>query len=175
MQSDEVHNSPIPWSRPAEWMAAQRSIHFHIHRFRHLREALEPLAGRIEADLCAIGSLMEWLGAHTCSFCPQPCCLTARVWYDFRDLLRLQVSGKSIPEGQPITDYAGKCRYVSHRGCRLSRPLRPWICTWYLCPVQKRRLERQPGGILERLTLAMEEIKTRRVLLEERFVAAVSR
>lgn len=175
MWEDPRKNSPIPWSRPTDWQAAQLAIHHHIAGLAGIREFLLPFARRLEARFGAVAFQMEALCAHTCTCCPDPCCSKASVWYDFRDLLGLHLYGKSIPMGQPISDYGNACRYISHSGCMLPRSIRPWICTWYLCPVQKRWLQRQPGDCRRSLELALDRIKTERALLEDKFIAATCR
>lgn len=172
---DSICHPPIPWSHPADWKAAQQSIHYHLNRRPGVRKTLLPRAremGRLMQDLAI---QMETLCANTCSHCPDPCCLTASVWFDFRDLLGFHLLGTPIPIGQPASDYQGRCRYMAPRGCRLPRLIRPWICTWYLCPVQSRWLKKQPGPAGRRLLAALERMKTRRTELETQFLATVCR
>jgi len=65
------------------------------------------------------------------------------------------------------------CRYLTDTGCSLPRVARPWICTWYLCPVQaellRTRLPRQERRIAE----AWQEIKASRKRMERAFIEAV--
>lgn len=165
--------APIPWSHPHAWQAAQMSLFHHATRLSGVRETLLPLARVIEACLAELARQMEILAAHTCSYCPDPCCIKASVWYDFRDLLGLHLCGTSIPIGQPISSYGGLCRYLTPTGCTLPRAIRPWICTWYLCPVQKRWLQKQPGDAGRNLELALAQIKVRRAALEKQFLSVV--
>jgi hypothetical protein len=174
IRDDLIHKSSIPWSHPTGWREVHQSILFHLDRHRHVREALLPLAREIEKCLKATAPKMDMICAHTCTHCPEPCCLAASVWYDFRDLLSLHLAGKPIPIGQPIAGYRGTCRFIANTGCSLPRSIRPWICTWYLCPVQTRWLKKQPGAAGRRLLKSLNEMKFRRAELEKRFVAVVS-
>ena len=164
-------NSSIPWSQRPSWIAAHQSILFHLNQQPEGLESLNQLAGEIEKLLKDLAPRMEMLCAHTCVHCPDPCCLTASVWYDFRDLLSLHLMQKPIPMGQPISDYRGLCRFITGNGCSLPREIRPWICTWYLCPVQTRWLKKRPAAVGRQLLNSLEEIKNRRVALEQKFIA----
>ena len=173
MRDDPLNSASIPWSHPSSWSAAQRSFHHHTAQLSNVREPLMGLAQDIEVRLHALAEPMDRLCAHTCTHCPDPCCLKASVWYDFRDLLGLHLYGKSLPVGQPITDYGDICRYSSHSGCTLPRSIRPWICTWYICPVQAKWLRTQAVGAGQSLEEALVRIKKQRFALEERFLAVI--
>ena len=173
MRADPLYNTSIPWSHPSSWHAAQLSFNHHTARLSSVRESLLPLAQNIELRLHAVAGQMKALCARTCTYCPDPCCLKASVWYDFRELLGLHLYGKSLPMGQPITNYGDICRYFSHSGCTLPRLIRPWICTWYICPVQARWLRTQPGEAGRNLDRALGQIKSRRSALEEKYISVI--
>ena len=166
--------SSIPWSKPSIWGAAHQSIHFHLNLQVKGQELLNQLAREIEKELKDLARRIEIICAHTCVYCPDPCCLTASVWYDFRDLLSLHLMQKPIPIGQPISDYRGVCRFITGTGCSLPRLIRPWICTWYLCPVQTRWLKKQPAQISRHLLTSLEQVKIKRAALEQTFIAVFS-
>jgi hypothetical protein len=172
---DTTRCQPVPWSRPAGWKDVQRSIHFHLNRHLYIREALLPMAREIDAHLQLLARQMDVICANTCIHCPDPCCLTASVWYDFRDLLSLHLLETPIPIGQPAADYQGVCRFITHTGCSLPRMIRPWICTWYLCPVQSRWLKKQPGGYDRSLLKSLQRIKSLRAGLETQYIERVCR
>ena len=167
-------NSSIPWCQPSIWSAAHQSIYFHLSQRSECLESLNQLAGELEKLLEELAHRMEMLCAHTCVYCPDPCCLTASVWYDFRDLVSLHLMQKPIPIGQPISDYRGVCRFITGTGCSLPRLTRPWICIWYHCPVQTRWLKKQPAAVGRHLLNSLEMIKTRRAALEQRFITVFS-
>jgi hypothetical protein len=171
--NDPIRSSSIPWSHPASWNEVQHSIHLHLDRHRRAMESLMPLAHGIGKHLQVLARQMDMICAHTCTRCPEPCCLTASIWYDLRDLLSFHLLGKPIPVGQPISDYRDVCRFMTNTGCSLPRMIRPWICTWYLCPVQTQWLKKQPDGTRSDLMKYLDEMKTMRAELENRFAAAV--
>ena len=67
--------------------------------------------------------------------------MRARVWLDFPDLLFMHLSGQALPLGQLRAQRSEACAYLGPKGCRLPRLSRPWVCTWYLCPEQKARMQ----------------------------------
>ncbi len=108
-------------------------------------------ARELENCLACISAAFQDICPATCSRCPEPCCLGAGVWFDYRDLIFFHLTGRLVPPAQPMARMAGDgCRYLGARGCRLGRLSRPWICTWYVCPTQTRRLRRDgdPAGLL---------------------------
>lgn len=172
---DPIRHQAVPWSHPAGWKAAQHAILFHLDRYPGARKTILPLAREIECRMQDLAFQMETICAHTCTHCPDPCCLTASVWYDFRDLLCLHLLENPIPIGQPAADYQGVCRFITQTGCSLPRMIRPWICTWYLCPVQSRWVKKQPGGYDRSLLKSLQRIKSLRAGLETQYIERVCR
>jgi hypothetical protein len=110
---------------------------------------------------------MEELAAATCTRCPNPCCLTAKPWFDLKDLLVIHLSGRTPQDAQTIATMKDRCRYLGPRGCRLDRPDRPWICSWYLCPTQRDRLRKEDAAAYDRLHREMKAIGAARRKLQE--------
>jgi hypothetical protein len=122
----------------------------------------------------SIFSLLDDLCLETCPRCPSPCCLHASPWFDFRDLIFLNLNTLAIPVSQSIETLNETCRYVSPRGCTLDRISRPWICTWYLCSVQTANLKSRRSHQREDLMLAINEIKVLRKEMEDAFIRVVA-
>jgi len=114
--------------------------------------------------------MLDELCRNTCILCPDPCCLSADVRYDLRDLLFLKLTDQVQPAGQPREMPGKSCRYLGTKGCTLPRFSRPWICTWYLCPVQKSRLLRDNGDSLVKLTTEIKKIQQTRKEMETAFI-----
>ena len=106
--------------------------------------------------------------------CPEPCCLTACPWYDFRDLLFLHLNPLEIPQSQPIHTYKDSCCYLSPRACTLSRITRTWICTWYRCPGRKANLKKRNRRQWETINRTVSKIKRGHEQLEVEFIRALS-
>lgn len=125
------------------------------------------MTARKLGDLCAD---MDDLCAGTCRYCPAPCCLTAHPWYDFADLLLLNLLDQPIPSRQILVTSDAPCRYLGSCGCRRPRLQRPFVCTWYICPTQRRRASTR---LLEHLNAEIQALKMLRRLMEESFLRAV--
>jgi len=131
-------------------------------------------AQKAKHHLGSIFSFLHELCVDSCPWCPEPCCLKASVWFDFKDLLFLHFNQQPIPPAQPKANLSMPCRYLGPRGCRLPRLTRPWICTWYLCPTQTAKLRNGQQAKRELLNQAMAQIKSERNLLENEFIRVIS-
>lgn len=155
---------PIPWAAPDEWRAANAAV---ARLVRRPSGPLMSLAHQLEAALAETYPRLDALCRITCPHCPDPCCLSATVWLDFRDILQLHLTGQPIPPAQPRSRPGETCRYAGPSGCRLPRPQRPFICTWYLCPAQTAAL-RKRSGVASALVPGLERAKALRKDLESR-------
>jgi len=162
-----------PWAAPADWQAANQSMAVHVHRYREQLRPAAVLARRVRRLLATIFPLLDEICRLTCSRCPDPCCLAASPWYDFRDLVFLHLNGLTPLQAQPVASLAATCRYIGPRGCTLPRMVRPWICTWYVCPVQSRRLRNTDRCRWQSLNRILNEIKQDRRQMEDAFIQAI--
>jgi hypothetical protein len=162
-----------PWSSPLGWMEINRAIRGGIHTRASAADRIRELAGAIHGRLESLWPLLEKLCLTTCIHCPSPCCLSASIWFDFRDLLYLHLNDLSPPDCQPISSLSQTCRFLSPRGCSLPRAVRPWICIWYLCPTQTRRLRNTPDNRYARVRQILQDLKAARRRLEDRFIHTI--
>ena len=171
---DQRSESGIPWASRQSWRAAHQAVAYHL---RHYPTDLKPLNDRaqaLESCLKAVFPILDELCAGSCPWCPNPCCLKASVWFDFKDLLFLHLHPLSIPPRQPKANLKSPCCYHGPRGCRLPRINRPWICTWYLCPTQTAILKKGYPVEHESLKQAFSQIKSERNLLESEYIRIIS-
>ena len=164
-----------PWRKPDEWQEVHKTLTQSIGDKRKELARARILAQEIRRQLDTVAQQMDSLCLQTCWFCPDICCLKARVWADFKDLTFWHLSGQAIPLHQTISGLNQVCRYLGSRGCTLPRLSRPFVCTWYVCPTQVSRLQTDPEydrWISLRDTL--QSIKHSRQMLENAFVEAVS-
>lgn len=170
----ERSKSAIPWAAPHEWQAVNRAIRFHCDRYMENFKPAVSLAQKTKRRLETIFPVLDQMCADSCPWCPEPCCLKASVWFDFKDLLFLQFNQQPIPRFQPKANLGMPCRYFGPSGCRLPRMTRPWICTWYICPTQTAKLRNGYHTKRKLLSRAMAQIKSERHLLETEFIRIVS-
>lgn len=162
-----------PWATPSEWREVNDAL---VHLMGHHADALPPLvrmARNIGERLEAVFPVMDHLCCLTCPECREPCCRVAKPWFDLRDLLFLHLAGGGIAPSQPIAGRRDHCRYLTPKGCSLPRIERPWICTWYLCPVQKKILRSETPDSVWETEEALKWIADRRKQLEAEWIARI--
>ncbi|MDJ0810170.1 MAG: hypothetical protein QNJ02_09660 [Desulfobacterales bacterium] len=175
LDGTESFDGEIPWASAATWRECQLNLQTTIGASRKNLGPAADLAGRILHRYSLAGDLFDALAGITCEVCPRPCCLDARVWLDFKDLLLIHLSGQEPPPGQLRQSWWSRCRYLTSHGCTLPRPARPWVCTWYICPDQRRALKRDIPGGPGYLSRWWSEIALLRDRVETSFFAATRR
>ena len=162
-----------PWGSSEAWQEANQSVRHHLELYRSHFGFFEKLFRDTENRTVLIFSILDELCENTCPWCPEPCCLSATVWFDFPDLLFLHASGCRIPPAQPRKDLKKSCRYFGSRGCTLPRSSRPWICTWYLCDSQLACLRKKEPETQTVFEQTLQAIKAGRKAREEEFIRVV--
>ncbi len=163
-----------PWNSIDTWLEANRSLNFLMQRNLSELDRAMSLAHKVQTRLASIFSIIDDLCKATCPWCPDPCCLSAKVWIDFKDLLFLHFGGHQIPPEQLLPNLKTVCRYWSLKGCGLPRMTRPWVCTWYLCPTQQANLRQKARHIQDIFSRSVEAIKTGRKEMEAEFIRVAS-
>ena len=159
-----------PWGEPGQWAEINARISAALRSGKSGTEGLRRLGKTLSDRIAALIPFMEELAAATCVRCPAPCCLSAKIWFDAKDLLVLHLSKLPPPPAQTIGKMADRCRYIGPRGCRLDRLGRPWVCTWYLCPTQRQRLRSEDVAAYERLQGELKAIGAARKRLLKTFM-----
>ena len=165
-----------PWGEITEWMEATETISAAMTqrgRFRALRAAASEIARLYEA----IFPVMDYFCESICVTCPSPCCVTAKPWFDFKDLLFFAAAEIPNPRHQTIASTDEVCAYLGPAGCTLPRIQRPFICTWYICHMWKEgwRQSKLPPKFMffPEFEACISLIKEKRIRLENDFVKAV--
>lgn len=163
-----------PWGAPEDWAEATRAMEHLVHRRRDVLSGARAHARSASEALKRAFPLLDTLCRSTCPWCPEPCCLHAPVYADFRDLLLLALTREGFPPGQLRRRFSDPCRFLTSKGCALPRTQRPWVCTWYLCATQRALLRTRVasggGALLDDLAWVGRE----RRQMEEAFVQAVT-
>ncbi len=162
-----------PWGTEDTWQEANRIIGALVERlFSKLKSAVS-LASSVFLELEGSFGILDDICLETCPHCPDPCCLNASPWFDYRDLVFLHLNNMAIPPGQPISSWNATCRYYHPQGCTLDRIFRPWICTWYLCAVQTANLKARHVRQWHDLSRTIRNIKILRKEMEDAFIQAI--
>lgn len=165
----------IPWSSAAAWRECRLSLEMTIAAAGAGLDPARALASCIVHRYDLAGDLFDALAEASCGRCRRPCCLDAQVWLDFKDLLVIHLSGQSPPPAQLRGNRRERCLYLASNGCTLPRGKRPWVCTWYICPAQRRVLTRDIPRGPERLAKWWQEIAALREAMEEAFLTVAHR
>ncbi len=100
------------------------------------REELEEVFLRGRAYLAAFDSMDPFIQSYTARICPScgtVCCAQRHGMPEYADIVGMLAMGVEIPSYTPGLDPRGECQFMGPRGCVLSRPQRPYRCTWYFC------------------------------------------
>jgi len=172
MKNTFFRTEPL-WGSIAKWKIVNRDLGYLIHRHDDELKIAMNLARDLEARLALIFPILDDLCSVTCPWCPAPCCLTAEVWIDFKDLLFLHLGGHTIPDKQLRSNSNKVCYCWSPKGCALPRISRPWICTWYLCPTQQANLRQKARHTQDEFNRLVQAVKTCRTEMEDEFIRTV--
>jgi len=163
-----------PWGNRQEWQTINEILAttlFCLEERARLIRSAQALHGYLDT----LGETMSTAAVDSCPTCTTICCLHARPFYNFQDLLYLHLAGLQPPaKGQPVLTTEGQtnhCQYLRTSGCVLKREVRPWICTWYICPDMKKLLQPQ----LTMVVPLIDTIKRKREELENTFIEMVLR
>lgn len=167
----------IPWQSEEAWSQVVLSIGETISALSAQGPELtniRTLTRQIAQGYKELETVLERICAISCPICLDVCCSRATVWYDLKDLLLIYLNTGTLPDRQIYKQPDHSCCNLTPSGCRLHRSDRPFICTWYICPDQKKVLD----GILDnenRLALfpTIDKIKRVRKELKEEYVKAI--
>ncbi len=164
-----------PWNKPTTWTEACRTVAFLLDRYKTRLDTVLVYSCEIKENLAKLSPLTELLCQNTCPWCPDPCCLSAIVWFDFADLLFLHLTGETVPSSQPQPNQTKICRFFGPKGCNLPRAVRPWVCTWYTCASQWAFLRLQDQDFQETYKRGVQEIRHSRRKMETEFIRLVTK
>lgn len=163
----------VPTS-PRAWVTSNQALGCFIRRHRHRLDEAGRTAGKLRRELTALFPLIDKVSRSTCPRCPNACCIVNTVWYDFIDLLFFHLISIPLPPAPLADRLEDPCRYLSPRGCRLPRLIRPWGCLQYTCPTQKNYLREHYRLEAFGLDPGLNRIRTFRYRLEDQFQRAVT-
>jgi hypothetical protein len=94
-----------------------------------------------------ISSLDRFIQRHTSVVCPEcrkVCCVNKHAHYERDDLIYIHALGLEPHVCEHRADHE-PCQFLSAKGCRLDRTVRPSGCNWYFCDALYDNMERAPG------------------------------
>jgi hypothetical protein len=162
-------------ARSRQWQQSNCALKRLLNRHRPLLGRAAATAGTIRREIDELIHTMEALHRRTCRFCPEPCCITNTVWFDFRDLLAMHLLDELIPSRQAATESGEPCPFLDHHGCRLPWRMRPWMCLKYICPAQQTLMKKYGRPDPDALADRIGRIEDQRFQLETEVIARIGR
>ncbi|MDC3237286.1 hypothetical protein OAT93_00985 [bacterium] len=166
--------SVIPWQTDEEWNQVLLSLQAIESKGKKRLTKLFGTAKKIQKNFEMMSESMEKLCSYTCINCEDICCLRATIWFDFKDLLYIYFATGRFPESQikkvPLKNKIRACNFFTKKGCILPRIERPFVCTWYLCPAQKKHLAYYDPKHLLYFERTLLDIKDLRNKIETEFI-----
>jgi len=163
-----------PWDSVAIWVTANVSLQHLCARHQAALGTVRETARQLKSCLESLFPVLETLCSQSCAACQSPCCHVATVWFDYKDLLFMHLSGQALAVKQLRRDSEGVCCCCGPSGCCLPRLSRPWTCSWYLCPTQKNLLAGMPRKAVRRYETSVAAVKRLRKQLETDFIRITS-
>jgi hypothetical protein len=176
LSKDKLINSLIPpWAFKKEWHEVNEIIDHLMHSHRTRMDSLRVRAVELMEALEPVSLIFNEICAESCPWCPEPCCQSATVWYDFKDLLFLNLNRLPVPFGQiERIEKKGPCSNLGSRGCRLPRFMRPWVCTLYVCQTQVAVVRKRTLAWRDYFDRQLKALKHGRNILEADFIRITS-
>lgn len=133
------------------------------------RSLIQEVNGAICAAHEWLEPLMERYCESTCPACRDVCCQATEVYFNLADLLAMLAQGIDPPSGQTRRRTGEPCRYLTQAGCSLTRPVRPYVCVWFLCEAQMDLYREEPASTQRRFVATLEALRTNRLKLESHY------
>lgn len=172
--SEMKGHANIPWCSGEEWDQVILSIKRVDRLYEGKLDRVYDTAIKIRQKFEELSVPLEEICSHTCMYCEDICCVRATIWYDLKDLLYIYFGLNTFPKSQIIKKLKGNwqwsCCYFFEKGCMLSRIERPFVCTWYFCPVQKKYLVLHHHKTKKSVDKILMDIKDLRNKMEEEFI-----
>lgn len=163
-----------PWKSPEVWSQFCQSMEQTVGHQRSGLEEARHIACQIREKIDEINDAIDSVCEETCLFCKDICCKKATVWYDFKDMLYIYLHSGQFPRAQITKNGDLSCCNLTAMGCLLPRRIRPFICTWYICPSQTAMLSEKVVEEPKNLIMSsIKEIQALRNCLENTFIKAV--
>lgn len=166
-------NASPPWGHPQKWREANQCFDYLITYHQSKLSQAKEYAYEIKNLYEFLFPILDELCLKTCPECSDPCCLKAKVWFDFKDLLFLHLANCPIPVRQLIPNKQTVCTYLGHQGCLLPRISRPWVCLWYLCSPQIELLDKTLPLTRNNFKRKVKKIKNLRKEMEIHFINSI--
>lgn len=137
--TNSMKNNFLSWSA----QAGQIEKIFRSHR--EMLGGVVCSARKVKKGIQIIDPFIQHHTSVVCHRCRKVCCVGKNAYYDIEDLIYLNALGHK-PEEFVHMDGSEPCRFLSFKGCRLERTIRPSGCNWYFCETLLEYMENTSLG-----------------------------
>jgi hypothetical protein len=112
-----------------------------------------------------INAVDPFIQKHTeavCAVCTAVCCMNKHGYYEHEDIIYILSLGLETPVYENCGADSDPCRFMGSRGCTVSRPLRPYRCTWYFCTPLLDNMQNDSAGAYRKFIGSLEDITRKR-------------
>ncbi len=110
-----------------------------------------------------------------CSVCTSVCCVNKHAYYEHEDIIYILSLGLEIPLfGNSGVD-SDPCRFMCSHGCTVSRPLRPYRCTWFFCTPLLASMQNDSAVVYRKFIGSLEEMTRKREDMLNTFIELVQK
>jgi hypothetical protein len=142
--------------RGRELLAAAARIEEFFREHTEELSGIRRTAQGVRERIRAVDPFVERHTSDVCPRCRKRCCINRHAYYNLDDLIYLAALGVK-PHAYDCRKDAEPCQFLSERGCRLEREMRPSGCNWYFCESLFSRME-ETGDAYQEFDDALQEL-----------------
>lgn len=128
-----------------DYLLAVKQIEDIFSLFNEELAGVRHLAEKVKKGLERISPFIQEHTEKVCPRCIRVCCINAHGYYGFEDLIYIRALGLKLPDYYSCSADSAPCRFLSDKGCRLERTIRPSGCNWYFCDALFDQMEPVKG------------------------------
>jgi hypothetical protein len=102
------------------------------------------IAQEVREWIRAVDPFMQQHTSVICPHCRKVCCINRHAYYNHDDLIYIYALGLKPYEHECRED-TEPCQFLSGKGCKLDRTVRPSGCNWYFCDSLFLSMEKTSG------------------------------
>ncbi|UCE78797.1 MAG: hypothetical protein JSV13_09865 [Nitrospiraceae bacterium] len=110
-----------------------------------------------------------------CAVCTGVCCMNKHAYYEHEDIIYILSLGLETPVfGNSGVD-SDPCQFMGSHGCTVSRPLRPYRCTWFFCTPLLASMHNDSAVVYRKFIGSLEEMTRKRKDMLNAFIELVQK
>ncbi len=135
----------LDYKKPDEFWSRIKELEEFFKSERDSLSELFQYAQTLQEAFNRLDGLIESYTSKICPYCGTVCCANKFGFPEYADIIVFLTLGLNIPKYNLEVDEEAICQFIGEKGCVLSRPNRPYRCTWYFCDPLLVQLELGPA------------------------------